>query len=733
MERGVIERDPRDTVRSIRGAMHGSVIRALVELLTNSDDSYIRFEEEDIPHKGIIEIEFVKEGYKGNFAVRDQAEGMSLEDIRTNFKKYGKSTSGFKSGKRVRGYFGHGAKDALASMIDGRICSIQDGQFVECKLYIDNDKPMYEILDPLPVTAKIRKEHSIPNNGTVAYFQADPQITGNVPQLQTVQEQLANNFLLRKIMTNPKRAVFLKSGDVVKRTLRYQYPKGREIYSKDHSISFSDYEDFPIHISILRSDTELLQTGDDRQGGLLLVDEDDVVLVISLFKYDNEPLASRFFGEVRIGNFRELLINEEPVLREDRFGLNERHGFTSLLISEIENILEEQVKIERLRKQKKERTKIDKEENARFKQAFSILNDIAKTEIQEAINLGEDPSDEIEEPPNGFCIYPSYAEITVGKRYILKLLISSSLLINGSEVIVESSNPKIRVITPNIELSSGNGVGIIKKYITVSGSEANIEGEVKASLNENISKSKVYVKPEEDLYFEGMIFQPGSLTLRPNSPRKLSLLVYTKMINSGSEIFVSTDNDSINLSQNIISVNESNAVRHVAKHTIEVWGEGEGQYALVQAEYGPYLALAEVNIRSKSKKEDIGRKGMFREPEFNFDPSPLQRTSYSSETGKVEVYVNFPSIKSYLGENRKYGKTILSQVLVADLVAERCFYEIARKKVETSGALINPAGKHDAIQRDANELSRKFGDKLHKALVDQKLVEEAKSLIVDNQ
>jgi len=126
MERGPIEADPRHIARRIKTAMQGNTIRALVELITNADDSYIRIEEEYININGTIEISYKKEGYSGLFAVRDNAEGMSNEDICNSFKKYGAATSGMKTGKRVRGYFGQGAKDALASMAEGKICTFKD-------------------------------------------------------------------------------------------------------------------------------------------------------------------------------------------------------------------------------------------------------------------------------------------------------------------------------------------------------------------------------------------------------------------------------------------------------------------------------------------------------------------------------------------------------------------------------------------------------------------------------
>jgi len=731
MERGVIKADDRHTLRRIKTAMQGNVIRALVELITNADDSYIRLEDEKLPiNKGVIEILYKKEGYCGLFAVRDHAEGMSIEDVQNSFKKYGAATSGMKTGKRVRGYFGQGAKDALASMVDGRICTFKNGKFTECKLFIENGKPMYEISDPIPVTSELRNRYKIDGNGTVAYFKADPQKTGRVPQFSTIHEELANNYLLRKIVTNPRRKIFLldeNAGET--RPLRYKMPEGKEILVDDFAIPYSHYGNFPIHLSIWRAEKELTQTGDDRDGGILIVDDEGVVLGISLFKYDNEPLASRFFGEVRIGRFRELLEKEELVLREERDGLIARHPFCQALIAEIENRIEIKVKEERLRKQKEDQSKIDREEAARYKKAFSILNEIAEIEAQATINLAQNLTDQVEEPPNGLCLYPSSAQITMGKRYVFELRLNTKVVRHGSVIKVTCTSPKIRVLTPEIKVSSDDGTGIVRKYITVEGSEPNVEGILRATTGNNLSQAKIYIIPEKELLLsEGMVFQPESLTLRPNQPRRVYLLVYIKMIEEGSAIRISSDNESIHVSKDEIIVNEADATRHVAKYELDIWGEGAGQDAIITAEYETHIALLEVCVRSKEKQEEKRGKGMFNEPEFSYDPEPLQRTSYSTETGKVIIYVNFPSVRHYLGDDCRYRKTLPAQVLVADLVAERCFHEIAKKKVESSGVALRPEAVPDKIQRDAYELSRKYGKKLHEALVDQKLIEDAKSI-----
>lgn len=92
------------------------------------------------------------------------------------------------------------------------------------------------------------------------------------------------------------------------------------------------------------------------------------------------------------------------------------------------------------------------------------------------------------------------------------------------------------------------------------------------------------------------------------------------------------------------------------------------------------------------------------------------------------IYVNFPSVFHYLGEGLKYKKTLAAQVLIADLVAERSFYEIARKNVESSETLIRPEAKRDRIESFAFEFSKKYGRRIHEALVDQNLVTESKLL-----
>src|SRR5665647_25774 len=147
MKEGVIKAANRHVVRRMRNAMQGDVIRALVELITNGDDSYSRLADAGPSVEHRIDVNYGKDGYNGIFAVRDFAEGMSYAQVDENFTTYGAPTSGLSAGKSVRGYFGEGAKDCLATMRDGHIGTFKDGQFVECRLFIDaaTQEPRYQI------------------------------------------------------------------------------------------------------------------------------------------------------------------------------------------------------------------------------------------------------------------------------------------------------------------------------------------------------------------------------------------------------------------------------------------------------------------------------------------------------------------------------------------------------------------------------------------------------------
>jgi len=209
MEKFNIPADPRLITRLVKAGTQGDAVRALLELINNSDDSYKRLEEKGISHDGLIELQYQKDGRRVQFLLRDNAEGMSYNDLLEAFSKYGAPTSGYKEDKLVTGFFGTGAKNALASMTDGKISTIKDNLFCELNIFIEDHCLKGTREGPLQATKNLRSRYGIENNGTVASFIADPSKNQQAPRFDTIFECLANHWRLRKIMTNPQRKVIL--------------------------------------------------------------------------------------------------------------------------------------------------------------------------------------------------------------------------------------------------------------------------------------------------------------------------------------------------------------------------------------------------------------------------------------------------------------------------------------------------------------------------------------------
>lgn len=101
-----------------------SILDAIVELVTNSDDSFKTIEQggERID-KAIIEIK-ISRAIGGNckeLIISDSAAGMNRDDLLNEAIKFGGETGGRKKGRKVRGFFGRGLKESIIALGEGII------------------------------------------------------------------------------------------------------------------------------------------------------------------------------------------------------------------------------------------------------------------------------------------------------------------------------------------------------------------------------------------------------------------------------------------------------------------------------------------------------------------------------------------------------------------------------------------------------------------------------------
>ncbi|MCJ7804243.1 ATP-binding protein, partial [Patescibacteria group bacterium] len=100
-------------IKSLADSTVRGVMDAVVELVTNSDDSYARQEQEGFAPSGRIDV-YIDRGLGGHckeLKVIDEAGGMDFQALKKAIEFSGE-TSGFKEGRSVRGFFGRGLKES---------------------------------------------------------------------------------------------------------------------------------------------------------------------------------------------------------------------------------------------------------------------------------------------------------------------------------------------------------------------------------------------------------------------------------------------------------------------------------------------------------------------------------------------------------------------------------------------------------------------------------------------
>jgi hypothetical protein len=496
-----LEYADRLAVQQADQAIRKDVVRALVELITNANDSYHRLEDAGTATTGRIIIEIQRRFQDSLLRVWDNAEGFSGDDMDLKVGHYGEATSGFQQGYSVRGLWGRGLKDAFFGLGRGTVCSIRDGIFHRCSLTIANGKPIYQREKGVRSSRPIRRQYGLPTgNGTVMEIVVSrPDI--RIPQFDTLRRMLEKHFELRAIMSDDKRTVILRDldsrGRVKKEiTLQHKAPIGNQVLNEDLKVP-----GFPatLNLRVFRSDVALStpsEEGEYADGGLLIMSQ-HVVLALTLLKFENNEYAAHFYGAATCDYLHTLLKQDEPVLTATRDGINWKHQFTRALKELIEQQLSPLIEEERRRAEAEERTKISKQLRERLNTALEQLNSIATAELGKFTggigNNGNGPNPPYV-PPAGFGFVPEYVLVQTGKAASLTLRATvPDALDAGTLVTIESSNPEVMILTPQVVIQPREDfAGVGQARVELEGRQVGTEAIVTARVNGH--KCEAYVK-----------------------------------------------------------------------------------------------------------------------------------------------------------------------------------------------------------------------------------------------
>lgn len=702
----MVEIEVKDSSRFIRRhmnkALRRSYLKALTEPITNNDDSYSRLEKfsvKNISTNTLKKIMVYASKKRNQFDVVDFAEGMSHEEIIASFREYGEEKKTHVLGGR--GVFGQGLSDVLFSRDEGGwVHTIKDelytlAQFKWQKKMEDGvlrERRIIRVPEPCRADKKIRQQYRIPKeNGTLVSFKFKE---APFPSREELIQHLSQFFMLRLINSNSNREVtvhyFDENENDQMQSIRYEFPQGVLLGKLSTSLKY-DNINITIEGELYRSDEPLPQgeAGEDRQGGLLVFDEERSVLDLTLFGYDNDPLAVRFWGRLNLNGAHQLirkrLKERDEILAETRDGFVRTHTFYGKLKQIIDDWLKPFIDAERTRTVQKDSALTD-ETLRKQKEAFEMLNELHRKVNSDIVPLtpGTTTGGPKERPENGIEFSCKTATLKKGIRYSVQLRIDSRIIPSGTKIKIWSRNfvvklrPKIievapTAILPDDEIDSHRIIlwsdtsGIITQIIA----NAN---DKKAELIVSIEDVKPVEPPEPPEMKEPLEFRPSLVHRKPGIEGRLHLFIDTERVPKVGLIILSCTNERIIMKVKEVSAEVGKQLSDkIYKVDINFIGYSEGQTGTITAVYEGLQAEAVIKITSFEGFGDLFRGWDYREV-----PMTIQ-AYFERETGLVILNSRHPVNKEYFGidiiQAHKAVETLpQSQMLLATQILDVCLW-----------------------------------------------------------
>jgi len=331
-----------------------SVEKALVELITNSDDSYARVERAGGNVTGRILVGYERHHSGAVLTVSDQAEGMSFQQA-GRILSYGGAHSPLARGEGAgRGYFGRGLKQAIFGLGHGWIETIHAGRFTRIDIFrSSNGGYLYDDdgADRQAFPADYARL-GIPDGGSgtkVTIVVDNPHAT--ITQQSTLLQLLADNIYLREVLD--RRTVELLhghpgNGDDGSDIIRFREPPAATLVGPDAPGSFSvGGTEYAFTVTLKRAEgVELTLKGDERTAGLV-VESGMAVLDCQMFEFENQVGTEYLFGMVRCPALTDMLGRGVAIISDEREGLNTKDPFVAAFSHAVSRMIAAPVQAEK--------------------------------------------------------------------------------------------------------------------------------------------------------------------------------------------------------------------------------------------------------------------------------------------------------------------------------------------------------------------------------------------------
>jgi histidine kinase/DNA gyrase B/HSP90-like ATPase len=708
-----LEVSDRGIANSINEMIQGDVVKALVEFITNADDSYARLEAAGQSVSGRIEITVDhKPGGRSTITVHDDAEGFTPEGLDLKLARMGEDTSGLQEGLSVRGFFGNGLKEGILGLSmggdGGEIVSVRDGLEIAATLRWKGKEPWYERADePRKVSGHRRNELGLRGNGTRLTIALGPEI--RVPRQETLVNALSLHFALRDIVQNPDRYLQVRRvGTRSTDSVSYRDPvEDPEFTPTRLTGRVPEFQGSEFSLEVRRAKEPLDAGGGSHRIGGLLVQSKRALLDVTFFGHENRPGTEHLFGRVVCDGLYEQLKQGQMVVSGNRTGLNKENPFVRALGREVSQLLAPIVEAEAKRLREGGTSASDPESRRRTQQAVKELNQILRAE------LGEGGQQEGEEGDKDLSFSSGSYKMWEREERVLRAFLRRDLWKEGEPVRfdVEGEGLSIRgdgVVLPD---PAGNAARIPVE-VRVEGAVPIESGVIRARYGALEASAKISVEPRMQVGLD-FGFDSESYRIVVGRWTQVKLQIRASLLQAGQqEVTFHTERGEVQVRPEVDTADAGAAHGEWVTLRVELHGDRVGSEDSLVATMGPYLASAQLKVVAERQPTETGA-GTIKDIRFNDQKeNPPQRFIFDESTGDIIVFVNEPSIRRYLRSKDDRDGPV-GRALAADLIVHAFCRYLASKKTElfyASGDLGDPVS---TVLREYDKLVKQYGGKIH--------------------
>lgn len=701
LKRWRIEYTPRAFLQDAKEAMGTDVVKGLIELITNADDSYARANTSG-PVR--VEVDHSRRVRTHNVVVKDRASGMSSQEMETKLLTIGGRTSGLAEGRAVRGNRGRGAKDLVAfgnveftSIKDGLLSTVLLRQTGDCEFLRHDERPTQEDRSRLGIRR---------GNGTVVTVCSQGI---SIPQHRRLRDLLTNDYQLRDIMADRDRQITLvsttRTGRPRTARLRHRPPVTEPLLDTHLTV-----DGYPEAGSIALTLGRLPERSDDgqkvstRPAGILVTGK-RAIYDNTLFRYEGHPIAAWIHGRLRSEYIDQLAndyddivesgktppeTNPLPIISRRRRGLANEHPFWVALSNAVNGAVGPLIAA----LEEAEQTGPEPKESADTRRRLDNLGQAAARMLhQESMREQDDPMPPpgpVPSAPDPLVVYPKQTNIVVGSTKTLSVVCDAEGLNEGDAVTVELepddafevvNGASIRLRTHRSGRSDVLTAPVRLRALKPEQGlfEASIEERSGLAVLEGIPEPPppTPIEPPDRLRFDKDTYSLGL-----NKTKALAIWAPIEIAEQriAKGVRIRSDSEGVTVLDGGFASMSLDEKLEFYTATIRVTGSQLGSTSTLYANLGEHTARATVRVVSRDSgiaglnigfaTHDVGSRRSY------FDP-PGRR---SDEEQTLWIAKKHPSLLPLVGEDLSGADTSEARTALAEIVAEALVSQIVTEK-----------------------------------------------------